>query len=83
MRSIGEGYNQICLKNLAANRGSVFAIQRHVKDTNAELLRHISLQLKALDHARLDPTVVVTNRQQTRYPLCVHEYVTRMHYTGP
>ena len=83
MRTIGKRYNPICLINFTTNRSSVFTVQRHVKYANAELLRHVSLQLQALDHARLYTAVVVAHRQQARYPLCAHEYVTRMHYTGP
>ena len=41
--SIGEGYDQICLIPLTTNRGSILAVQRHVKDANAELFSHLNL----------------------------------------
>ena len=63
MCSIGEGYNHICLIPLAANGGTIFAVQRHVKHADAELLGHVCLQLQAFDHPRFDTAVMVANRQ--------------------
>jgi len=62
MRSIGEGCDQICLVTFTANRCSIFAIQRHVKDADAKFLGHFCLQLQAFDHPRFHTTVVIADR---------------------
>ncbi len=69
MCTISERCNPICLFNFTTNRGSIFTVQSHVKYTNAELLRHVGLQLQAPDHARLYTAVVVTHGQQSRNAL--------------
>ncbi len=61
MCGIGEGQDQICLIAFATHRCSIFAIQRHVKHADAELLGHFSLQLQAFDHPRFDTAVVIAN----------------------
>ena len=63
MRTVDEGYNHICLIAFATDGRSVLTVQRYVKNANAELCSHISLQLQTFDHPRFDTAVVVANRQ--------------------
>ena len=63
MRSIGEGYNHICMVIFAPHRGAILAVQGHVKNAGPELLGHLGLQLQAFDHPRFDTAVMVANRQ--------------------
>src|SRR5665647_1331348 len=65
---------------LAAHRGAVLAVERHVEDAGAELLAHLRLQLQALAHPRLDPAVVVAHREKPGGGLGAEQNCSRMRH---
>ena len=84
--AVGRGHGKLGheqrVLGLAADRRTVFAVQRDVEHAGAELLGHLGLQLQALAHARLDAAVVVAHRQQAGGGLGAKEDVTRMGHVG-
>ena len=78
----GRSQQELCDQRgmfcLTAHGRAVFTIEGYIKDTGAELLRHIGLQLQALAHARLHPTVVITDRQRHGPGLGPHQYIAWM-----
>jgi len=74
-RQLGDQRGMLCL---ATHRGTVFAIEGHIKDAGSKLLRHFSLQLQAFAHPRVDTAVMVANRQLDASGLRTQQDVARM-----
>ena len=78
-----QGGHQDRVRRFIAHRGSVFAVQRHVKNASAEFLGHLCLQLQALEHARRRTAVVIANRQGGRSRLRTQQHIARMGTRDP
>lgn len=59
----------MCMVNLASNRRTILAVKGHIKYASPKLFSHLSLQLQAFNHPRLDTAVVVADRQHARCTL--------------
>ena len=63
---------------LTPYRRAIFTVQRDIKDTGTQLLRHFSLQLQAFSHACFDAAVVVTDGQKTCVCLRTQQHIARV-----
>ena len=64
--------DEVRLLDLAAHRGAVLVVQRHIEDRT-----HLRLQLQALAHAHLDACVVVAHRQGRAEVVAVEQRLAR------
>ena len=63
---------------LTTDGGTIFTVQRHIKDAGTKFFGHFSLQLQAFAHPHFDAAVMVTDGQKTGLRLRTKENVAGM-----